>query len=353
MPNPAGIIQEALRQVKTLKDFLGEEMWHDLEKDLLTRHRPWHPAVFLPGDLSQEVLLLGFPNLRERIERRQYTQENLKDFAVLNLLSCSLAAMLPWNLTKGAYVFDGDLFDSLVDAPLERIPVELLTRLPEYAPLLIFPHPWMGWQGAWIYFDEDRYHQKAHLEFRILFLSEGGGRLPALLDLQADTLEGCLEATERETEFSKQITGLEVATEFTPNSEQMIRGMLNLALYLASEEPDLSARPRPLPGLSQRRKDRPPRVYPDPNPQRIEVGWRIGAALRRARQESHAATGTGRSPQPHIRRAHWHLYWTGEGSRKDPSKAQPKVRWIEPTLVGADRLEGELPAVVRPVKEEP
>ncbi|MCL6568684.1 MAG: hypothetical protein K6T35_07350, partial [Meiothermus silvanus] len=65
-----------------------------------------------------------------------------------------------------------------------------------------------------------------------------------------------------------------------------------------------------------------------------------------------ASEGDGsRSITPHVRRAHWHLYWTGEGSRKDPSKARPRVRWIEPTLVGAERMEGEIAAVVRVVEE--
>jgi hypothetical protein len=174
-----------------------------------------------------------------------------------------------------------------------------------------------------------------------------------LLDLQGETLEGCIQATQQETLLSQQAVGIE-GVSFPREAFEVLRGLLNLALYLASEEPDLSERPRPLPGLSQRRKDKPPRVYPEPDPKRIEVGWRLGAALRRARQEgARAATGAGKSPQPHIRRAHWHLYWTGEGSRKDPGKAQPRVRWIEPTLVGADRLERELPAVVRIVEEEP
>lgn len=39
------------------------------------------------------------------------------------------------------------------------------------------------------------------------------------------------------------------------------------------------------------------------------------------------ATGTGRTVRPHVRRAHWHHYWVGEG------QTRLEVRWIEPTFV--------------------
>lgn len=346
------ILSLAQRAVREAREQIGEQAWQGLETALLSGERPWHPAVLVPVGLAQELVLRD-PDLRARLDRLQVAPGDLERISDLNLQACDLAAMLPWNLTKGAYLFDPDLFGSLVEAPLERLPVELLTRLPEYAPLLIFPRPWRGAVGAWVHLDVDTRFEPAHLEFRALLLGANGRRLPLLLDLKSETLEECVRATQEETLLSQQAVGIE-GVSFPPAFFELLRGLLNLALYLASEEPDLSERPRPLPGLSQRRKGKPPRVYPEPDPLRIEVGWRIGAALRRARQEgARAASGTGRSPQPHIRRAHWHLYWTGKGSRKDPSKARPKVRWIEPTLVGADRLEGELPAVVRIVEGEP
>ena len=35
----------------------------------------------------------------------------------------------------------------------------------------------------------------------------------------------------------------------------------------------------------------------------------------------------GRTVRPHVRRAHWHHYWVGEG------RTRLEVRWIEPTFV--------------------
>lgn len=78
-----------------------------------------------------------------------------------------------------------------------------------------------------------------------------------------------------------------------------------------------------------------------------EVGYRVGALLRKgaaARYRSSAADGeSGRTVIPHLRRAHWHHYWTGPKS--DPEKRELVVRWIHPVLVGGK----ETIPTVRPV----
>lgn len=74
------------------------------------------------------------------------------------------------------------------------------------------------------------------------------------------------------------------------------------------------------------------RAHPADRIQQWTVAWRIGAALaaaeRREREPpARAGTPTGRSPKPHLRRAHWHLYWTG------PGRAEPRVKWLPPIPV--------------------
>src|SRR5437588_915906 len=65
----------------------------------------------------------------------------------------------------------------------------------------------------------------------------------------------------------------------------------------------------------------------------IAVGYRVGAALRRrtAPGSERSSTGSGGSPAHHIRRAHYHLYWTG------PGRQEPRIRWLHPILVGDPR----------------
>ena len=69
-------------------------------------------------------------------------------------------------------------------------------------------------------------------------------------------------------------------------------------------------------------------------------------ALRLAAEAPEADASPRQAPRAHIRRAHWHTYWVGEGSRIDPSKAQVRVRWLPPIPVG---LPDALIPTIRPV----
>jgi hypothetical protein len=87
------------------------------------------------------------------------------------------------------------------------------------------------------------------------------------------------------------------------------------------------------------------RIFPPPNPTTWDVGFRTGPALRLALQQhsirvnEHGATG--RTVAPHLRRGHYHHFWTGPKS--GPRKLI--VHWLHPILVGADDPDGLVPTV--------
>ena len=61
------------------------------------------------------------------------------------------------------------------------------------------------------------------------------------------------------------------------------------------------------------------------------VGERVGAALREANgASSDDIGGSHASLRAHVRRAHWHTYWTGARGAQTA-----RVRWLSPILVGA------------------
>jgi hypothetical protein len=74
----------------------------------------------------------------------------------------------------------------------------------------------------------------------------------------------------------------------------------------------------------------------------------MGAAIRKAKIaiESEDRGGTHASPRPHVRRAHWHTYWTGP--RKDPQKRKPVLKWLSPILVNVEDG-ADMPVTIRKV----
>lgn len=139
-------------------------------------------------------------------------------------------------------------------------------------------------------------------------------------------------------------------TSFPPEVTEFLQDdyapLLSLLLYICSINGEIGSgdrrptRPRP------KKTKRGQRIFPPAKVSVWDIGVRMGAALRKAKEYSSTeAPGTSESakqrarPRPHYRRAHWHGYWTG------PRDGEQKfiLKWISPVLVGS----GEIPVTVR------
>lgn len=68
---------------------------------------------------------------------------------------------------------------------------------------------------------------------------------------------------------------------------------------------------------------------PPPNPFFYEIGRRLGGEIKQANDQlTNAGKGTGTGRRPHIRKAHYHGYWTGTGQNRNYI-----VKWISPIFV--------------------
>jgi hypothetical protein len=124
-----------------------------------------------------------------------------------------------------------------------------------------------------------------------------------------------------------------------------------LVFYLCADEPDFGGADRPRRPQPTRTKHGY-RIFPADASRRWDVGTRIGAALRSARErydhEDREALASGRArPRPHVRRAHFHGFWTGP--RADESKQEMRVRWLPPIPVNVETTD-DLPATIHPVQ---
>jgi hypothetical protein len=140
----------------------------------------------------------------------------------------------------------------------------------------------------------------------------------------------------------------ETMLELTQFFGQMQARLGALLLYLVSDKADISpesdsAEVRNRITSNERRGIRnfqAPKIRP------WEVGFRIGAEIRAFETRSATSaeqTGTGTSMRPHVRRAHWHSFWTGP--RDQPALRKKRVRWLPPTPVNVSTSDDLVPTM--------
>lgn len=105
--------------------------------------------------------------------------------------------------------------------------------------------------------------------------------------------------------------------------------MVNGVAYICSANADIVASYKPQKGLRRNNAKRRSRAT------WYDVGYRVGAELRAYdRTVSERKQHQGGTVRPHMRRAHWHHYWTGprDGERK------LVLKWLAPTMVGVGEI---------------
>jgi hypothetical protein len=314
------------------------------EIDSLRAGRDWPEWCLIP---SEKLLPLVRPQLAEldHGERDDLVQALAEDAA------CELAALYAWQLTKGVYLLDPDLLAALSDTDLsDEIPADALQRLPEWCVYVTSSGGFSSCEGFFARLDWSECEGSS-----LLLLQDQGqlfeGQQPqdhgeVLADLFLNCVKIPLSGSLRDglsVYARKQLVGQEeLLGRLAPGEDvsaaaaaaaAVVDGTMRFAslavsvlLYLSSSEPDLSRRPT-VPRQKGRAVDLLPAAV-------WEVGWRVGQVLRDA-----GAGGGGRGvddrsgPRPHIRRAHWHLYWVGPKS--DPSLRRRELRWVAPVVVAA------------------
>ena len=261
---------------------------------------------------------------------------------------CHLTSALIWSRNKMIYQFDSTLSDTLAAQPLDgEIPTDILEYLPYpcvyiQRKITISEEDLTGF-FAWLDIVGDD-NQKT---LRLLFTQADGYAYSVWLPILGGTIhESILNVVNRDKEGSAEIYTDDDVRQLPLT--QAITECVNLILYLCSEKPDM-------PDDTELKTRRSRDSYG--NPKRAatwEVGTRIGAALRKAinaedeSEEKPTTNGQSHStPRPHLRRAHWHSYWTGKRGGPDRKLV---LRWLPPIAVNIDGE--ELPTVVTPVKDD-
>lgn len=307
------------------KEFLAE--YPDLDRDVqLFRSSTtltWPDWCYLPMTASYAIVVRGADEIFAKLSMANALMNNFH----------YLSAIIPWRVGKPVYRFDEDFEEELMNSgsEKEKFPVELLFRMP--FPGLFIEKPY-GMkdvcEGMYIFLEYDkRYPNAVELRMHYVFKDETIG--VAFFQYDVHSADTTLFSAQLQTEARNtllEIGGLPRVTLTPANIDAMMsncRQHLNYLLYLCSEEPDITRR-APIP----RAKKREVASYSD----KIEVGNQAGVILRSARSVSRASEetesyfeGSHGKKIPHMRRAHWHLYWTEEGRKT------PRLRWVQPIFV--------------------
>lgn len=246
-----------------------------------------------------------------------------------------MAALDAWRITQTIYRFDEIVFDSLVHTDLRKIPNELFYRLPEWCvyietPVVLSPP------------DDEYRGYVLHGFFAHLEWDAGTGRteLRLVLDGTRDadedvfmvfpihlgypTLIECIEAMLAECKRNT------VGNWVSVGSSQiaiLAAPLLALLLYLCSDKADIGGSPVGFNDIKPKKTKKGMRWFPAPRQTVREVGFNIGQQLRLAHRGGGGSSNTGIIRAAHVRKAHWHLYWTGQG------RSTPRINWVAPTVI--------------------
>lgn len=243
-----------------------------------------------------------------------------------------LAAIGAWRVTQGIYQFHPEVMQALTATPLSgAIPCEVLLRIKEWCVYIETPHLNAGsvfgpMHGFWAHLESDA--NTGRIELRIL-LNCSESLTPLVIHLGDWTVTEGVQRFTEETGRQGVLLGIRVAGDaahMTSEIAKFANPLVSMLLYLCSDGAEIGGNGSAVPARpSPKRTKRGWRLFPPDAPKIWTVGEALGEAIASGR--SHAA-GVHGSPRPHIRRAHWHGYWTGPKDRQRFS-----YKWLPPIPV--------------------
>ncbi len=266
-----------------------------------------------------------------------------------------LSALAAWRTTQLVYRFDPDLLEALTDDDLpERLPSDVLRRLPTWCPYVTWPTPLHlddgpPLHGYYVFLEYDAHERRPELRW---VLDSQSSLFSCILYLDQATIGEAIAAPLAVAQEGAALRGERLdVNAMTAAYRQMLALLLPTTLYLCADNADVT------PGALAPRFPAPKRTkgeirfFPPAEVQQWDVGVRIGAALRGAHQTGNVSRsdegGAHARPRAHVRKAHWHHYWTGPRS----GDRALILHWLPPVPVNLEP-NARLPVTVRPVRRD-
>lgn len=263
----------------------------------------WHSSVFLPIAAWIAIVTDGGP-----VSLSSGTE------------AAELAAVGTWQFSKSIYEFDADIFETLIDAGINgEIPASVLLQIPEWCvyiktPGLKYIHDDIA--GFFAHLEHDMNTQA--MELRIALHSEDGSLRTIPLILGQTTIEESCECLFRNAGF----TGIQTENPLV----DLLQKIIPLVLYLCTDAPEFKGSNSTAPSNAVPKKTKHGlKLFPVEKVRTWKVGYEIGNTIRAAH------TRAGGKKSPHLRRAHWHHFWSG---KRDSADRRIICKFLPPTFVG-------------------
>jgi hypothetical protein len=334
--------------------------WRLIDKMRADRQQfgDWPAWCFCPSAAAQAIVAQ-----QHRLETRHLAgSEVMLDIGRIT----SLAA---WRVSQGVYWIDPTVRDAVMETPaLGAVPVDVLMALPQWC--LYVPTPGfrverdqMDCAGffASLSYDVDEGFTELRIEMDLS--PHDGATVDVFEALSPDILhlhrgltfdenyDAMLAAMRRRYEQQSESGRWAIAQQRYLDAERAVRAtahertgpILSLLLYLCSQTAEYRAAGELHPGRpgnpEPKRIKTGWRLFPPDRPRIWHVGEQIGQAIRTAQARNDGRDGERAGPRPHVRRAHWHSFWTG--TRTDPTSRKIVLKWLPPIPVA---MEEDTPA---------
>lgn len=236
-----------------------------------------------------------------------------------------------WRYTKSIYKFESNVGNLLLESQFDKtIPAELLTKLPEWVIYIDTENldlDLIKQKVYGIWFNVTRISGKLALIATALL--ESGITKTSVMLLDQKTID------ENITDFINTFhdKNVDLDMEFIQPYTDFLKKSIQLILFICQPEPDvLSTEPGTTIAISHFKKIKGKvRLFEAQKTRKFDIGT-VTARLLDRKLISDEYKPSGMTVAPHIRRGHWHGYWSGS---KDNKKLGYK--WILPIIVNADQ----------------
>lgn len=287
----------------------------------------WAPWCYIPTIASLSLLrqISGINGDLSQLPRNQ--------IEVIASVAFYFSALAPWRQSKEVYVMDEAmqelLFDQAGDLALDA---GILLHLPypcfyiQFSPAVVFAGE--EYHGVFVSLD-DNFVEHQQLLTLLYLQPDGEATMIVPVHLEAKTISESMAITERLIMRTSQDKAPAVAHQF-----DLLRRTMQLVLYICAQNAEITPSPEQAShtkrSLAGKIVDRYAEI------RKWDVGIRAGNAVRNYRKQQEATAPVDRlnthaSPRPHMRRGHWHHFWTGPKSK--PAERKLILQWVAPTFV--------------------